>query len=78
MARCLSPSSPWNGESGCTPTSRTAGFRSFRYPPVPIMVPVVPIAATKWVTRPPVWAQISGPVVSRWAWGLAGLLYWSA
>ena len=31
------------------------------------MVPVVPIAATKWVSRPPVCDQSSGPVVSRCA-----------
>ena len=35
---------------------------SLRYRPVPVMVPPVPMPATKWVTRPSVWAQISGPV----------------
>ena len=30
----------------------------------PVMVPVVPMALTKWVILPPVCAQISGPVVS--------------
>ena len=32
--------------------------------PLPVIVPVVPIALTKWVMRPPVSRQISGPVVS--------------
>ena len=40
------------------------------------MVPHVPAPATKWVIRPPVWRQISGPVVFSWASGLAGLAYW--
>ena len=35
---------------------------SLRYRPVPEMVPPVPMPATKWVIRPSVWAQISGPV----------------
>jgi hypothetical protein len=29
-----------------------------------MIVPLVPMAATKCVTRPSVWFQISGPVVS--------------
>jgi hypothetical protein len=29
-----------------------------------MMVPVVPMALTKWVTRPSVSRQISGPVLS--------------
>ena len=50
--------------AGCAPTMRTSGFCSFRKRDTPVMVPVVPIALTKWVTRPPVSRQISGPVVS--------------
>ncbi len=42
------------------------------------MVPPVPTPATKWVIRPPVCSQISGPVVRTWASGLAGLSYWLA
>ena len=44
---------------------------------MPVMVPPVPTPHTKWVIRPAVWRQISGPVVSYWAWGLFGLWYWS-
>ena len=50
---CFSPSSPCSGESGCTEMStidRDVGSRSRR--PVPMKVPLVPSAATKWVTRP--------------------------
>ena len=35
---------------------------SLRYRPTPLIVPPVPIPATKWVIRPLVWDQISGPV----------------
>ena len=42
------------------------------------MVPVVPIALTKCVTRPAVSAQISGPVVSKCARGLSALANWSS
>ena len=41
----------------------TLGFFSFRYLPVPVMVPPVPMPATKMSTLPSVSAQISGPVV---------------
>ena len=44
--------------------TRIFGFFSFRNLPVPLTVPPVPAPATKWVTRPSVWVQISGPVVS--------------
>ena len=50
--------------SGSAPMIRTAGFCSFRYRPMPVMVPPVPRPATKCVTRPAVCRQISGPVVS--------------
>ncbi|OIQ75419.1 hypothetical protein GALL_429100 [mine drainage metagenome] len=50
--------------SGCTPTICTCALRSFRKRDTPVIVPVVPIAETKWVTRPSVSRQISGPVAS--------------
>ncbi len=50
--------------AGWTPTIRTAGFFSFMNLDTPMMVPVVPMALTKWVIAPPVSRQISGPVVS--------------
>ena len=43
---------------------------------MPVIEPHVPAPATKWVIRPAVCAQISGPVVFSWASGLAGLAYW--
>ena len=49
---------------GCAPMIRISGFFSFRKRDTPVIVPVVPIALTKWVMRPPVSFQISGPVVS--------------
>src|SRR2546426_11032966 len=47
---CFSPSSPWNGPSGCTATSSTPAFNSFKRRPVPMSVPVVPSPATRCVT----------------------------
>ncbi len=41
----------------------TCGFCAFKYLATPVMVPVVPMALTKWVILPSVCAQISGPVV---------------
>ena len=49
--------------AGWAPTIVIAGFCSFRYFDTPMIVPVVPIAETKCVMRPPVSRQISGPVV---------------
>ena len=46
-----------------TPPIVMLGFISFKYVDTPIMVPVVPMADTKWVTSPLVSRQISGPVV---------------
>ena len=54
----------------------TAGFTRFRCRATPVIVPHVPAPATKWVTRPAVWRQISGPVVCSCESGLAGLAYW--
>ena len=45
---------------------------------MPVIVPQVPRLATKWVILPSVWRQISGPVVRKWASGLASLAYWSS
>ena len=61
---CLSPSRPWNGESGWNEISLIAGlnFRSRRA--VPTNVPLVPRPATKCVSRPLVCSMISGAVVS--------------
>ena len=39
------------------------GFNSFNLRVVPMNVPLVPRAATKWVTWPSVCSQISLPVV---------------
>ena len=63
LAMCFSPSRPWKASSGSTPTICTSGFRSFRYRPVPISVPPVPMPAMKWVMVPRVCLHSSGPVV---------------
>ena len=63
-------------EAGSTATTCRAGFFSFKYPPTPVMVPPVPTPATKMSTWPSVSSQISGPVVARWAAGLAGFSNW--
>ena len=54
----------------------TSGFWDFRYSPVPVSVPPVPTPATKISTFPSVSFQISGPVVSRCTFGLAGFTNW--
>ena len=51
-------------DAGSTPTIRMLGFCSFRYRPLPVTVPPVPMPATKMSTCPSVSAQISGPVVA--------------
>lgn len=53
-------------------------FFDLRYSPTPVRVPPVPAPATKMSTSPSVSFQISGPVVSKWALGLAGLTNWPA
>ena len=63
--------------TGSAPITWMAGFFCFRYRPTPVMVPPVPMPATKWVIRPAVWRHISGPVVPSCASGLCGLWYWS-
>ena len=49
--------------SGSAPTTWTLGFFSLRYFATPLIVPPVPMPATKTSTRPSVCSQISGPVV---------------
>jgi len=46
--------------------------------PTPASVPPEPTAATNPSILPPVWCQISGPVVSKWACRLAVLSNWFA
>ena len=58
--------------TGSTAIMRTDGLRALMTSPTPVIVPPVPMPATKWVTLPSVSAQISGPVVSKWMRGLAG------
>ena len=54
------------------------GFFPLRNRDTPMIVPVVPMLDTKWVTFPPVSRQISGPVASKCASGLSGLENWSS
>ena len=53
-------------------------LRSFNAMPTPASVPPVPTAQTKPATLPSVCCQISGPVVSVWAWRFATLSNWLA
>ena len=55
---------------------RTDGLRAFSTSPTPVMVPPVPMPATKASTSPCVSRQISSAVVRRCASGLAGLSNW--
>src|SRR5207302_1992688 len=64
-------------ERGSTATICSAGLRSRRYSPTPVMVPPVPTPATSASTRPSSARSISGPEVRRCASGLAGLENWS-
>ena len=41
---------------------------------MPQIVPPVPMPATKWLTRPAVWRQISGPVVASWDGRVLGVV----
>ena len=56
---------------------RTLGAFSRRKRVTPMKVPVVPSPVTKWVSRPPVCSQISGPVVSKCERQFAAFEYWS-
>ncbi len=58
--------------SGSTATMCTDGLRFFSTWPTPVMVPPVPMPATKMSTDPCVSFQISSAVVLRWISGLAG------
>mmetsp|Transcript_2906 Transcript_2906/g.5366 ORF Transcript_2906/g.5366 Transcript_2906/m.5366 type:complete len:204 (+) Transcript_2906:684-1295(+) len=51
-----------------------SGLRGLRYCPHPVRVPPVPTPPRRMSTLPSVSSQISGPVVSRWTFGLSGLL----
>mmetsp|Transcript_8766 Transcript_8766/g.29861 ORF Transcript_8766/g.29861 Transcript_8766/m.29861 type:complete len:204 (-) Transcript_8766:418-1029(-) len=59
--------------TGSTATNLSSGLSGLRYCAQPVMVPPVPTPPTKKSNLPPVSAQISGPVVSRWIFGLSGL-----
>mmetsp|Transcript_82105 Transcript_82105/g.166247 ORF Transcript_82105/g.166247 Transcript_82105/m.166247 type:complete len:335 (+) Transcript_82105:284-1288(+) len=59
---------------GSTATICIDGLRGLRYCPQPVSVPPVPTPPTRMSTLPSVSAQISGPVVSRWTFGLSALL----
>ena len=63
-------------ESGSTAATFTAAFCDLRYRPTPVTVPPVPTPATNQSILPSVSAQISGPVVSKCALGLAGFTNW--
>mmetsp|Transcript_51349 Transcript_51349/g.123929 ORF Transcript_51349/g.123929 Transcript_51349/m.123929 type:complete len:205 (+) Transcript_51349:1344-1958(+) len=60
--------------TGSTATICKLGFKGLRYWPQPVNVPPVPTPPTRMSTLPSVSSQISGPVVSRWIFGLSGLL----
>mmetsp|Transcript_21912 Transcript_21912/g.61021 ORF Transcript_21912/g.61021 Transcript_21912/m.61021 type:complete len:279 (-) Transcript_21912:42-878(-) len=60
--------------AGSTAMSCMEGFMGLRNCPVPVSVPPVPTPPTRASMLPPVSRQISGPVVSRWIFGLSGLL----
>lgn len=51
-------------EAGSTAMIFTLGFCSFRYLPIPEIIPPVPTPATKMSILPSVSAHISGPVVA--------------
>ncbi len=61
--------------SGSAPTTWTPGFCAFRYRPTPVMLPPVPMPATKCVMRPAVCRHTSGPVERSCSAGLAGFEY---
>jgi hypothetical protein len=62
--------------SGSTATTRVEGDRALKNLPIPLTVPPVPMLATTASTRPSRASRISGPVVSKCAWGLASFSYW--
>ena len=58
--------------SGSTATQRNDGLRALITSPTPVMVPPVPMPATRMSARPSVSRQISSAVVVRWISGFAG------
>ena len=64
--------------AGSTPTILTPGLRALSTWPTPVMVPPVPMPATRMSISPSVSAQISSAVVVRWISGLASLANWRA
>ncbi len=63
--------------AGSTATTCSFGLRSLRTSPTPVIVPPVPTPQTRTSTLPSSASHSSGPVVRRWASGLAGLENWS-
>ena len=63
--------------SGSAPMTWIVGFCALRKWAAPEIVPPVPTLATKWVIRPSVCSQSSGPVVRSWAVGFSLFQYWS-
>ena len=55
----------------------TSGMSRLNRRVFPMKVPLVPMQATKCVIAPLVCSMISTAVPSKWAFQLAGLLYWS-
>ena len=74
---CLRPSRPCNPSDGSAAITRMLRLCRLRNRPTPIRVPLVPMPAMKCVTSPWVLSRISGPVPSKCARQLKGLLYWS-
>src|SRR5208283_2210712 len=59
--------------AGSTAIALNEGFFGLMYSLTPVSVPPVPIPETRKSTRPSVSFHISGPVVSTWILGFAGL-----
>ena len=64
--------------AGSTAMICTPGLRDLSTWPTPVIVPPVPMPATKMSTWPSVSFQISSAVVLRWISGLASLANWRA
>mmetsp|Transcript_6942 Transcript_6942/g.21996 ORF Transcript_6942/g.21996 Transcript_6942/m.21996 type:complete len:247 (-) Transcript_6942:327-1067(-) len=67
---CLPPDNTGE-ETGSSATNWHSGLSGLMYCAQPVMVPPVPTPPTKMSISPSVSAQISGPVVSRWIFGLS-------
>mmetsp|Transcript_36416 Transcript_36416/g.96037 ORF Transcript_36416/g.96037 Transcript_36416/m.96037 type:complete len:335 (+) Transcript_36416:495-1499(+) len=70
---CLPPESTGD-DTGSRATIWHDGFSGLMYCAQPVTVPPVPTPPTRMSISPSVSAQISGPVVSRWIFGLSALL----